>query len=70
MKLCTGQKGELMKGIITVSQVYAPNYGSHETWNYKKNCLEIVGYIFSVTVEKSVTGYCWKVASEEWALLT
>lgn len=66
----TGQKGELIQVLIATSQIYAPSYDDHKTWDYKKIYSEIIGYMFSIIVEKSVTGYCWKLSYEEWTLLT
>lgn len=68
--MSTGQKGELIQVLIATSQIYAPFYDDHKTWDYTKIYSEIIGYMFSIIVEKSVTGYCWKLSYEEWTLLT
>lgn len=56
--------------LIAISQIYAPTCDHHETWDYKKTYSDIVWYIFSVIVEKSVTGYCWKLYYKEWTMVT
>lgn len=68
--MSTGQKRELTQVLIAVSQVYAPACDRHETWDYKKIYSDIVWYIFSITVEKSVTEHCWKPYYEEWTVPT
>lgn len=41
-----GQKWELLRKLIGISQIYDSTYDHHETWYYKKIYTERVEYIY------------------------